>query len=176
MEELTILRTDSKSNVDFPTLGGWAPLTPELFKGQWYIYMCVSIYFIHTSVPNPLLPTSWAGVEANKPIEGQLSRTHRIVVGTNVQLTRPHISICRAQAVRKERTQGPPSMLASLRNDAQGVGPRISLLRATLLVEPSGKWAAGLKGDCGASPVGHGPLTQGSPTPGPQASYWSMAW
>lgn len=46
MEEPTIRRTDSKSNVDFPTLGGWAPLTPELFKDQWciYIYICVCIY------------------------------------------------------------------------------------------------------------------------------------
>lgn len=91
--------------------------------------MYLFIYFIHTSVPSPSLPTSWAGVEANKRIEGQLSRTHRVVVETNIQLTRPHISICRAQAVRKERTQGPLSVLASLRNDAQGAGPRISLLR-----------------------------------------------
>ena len=131
MEKPTMRRTNSKSNVDFPTLGGWAPLTPELFKGQWYISVCLYIYYIHISVPSPLLPTSWAGVEANEEcIEGQLSRTHRVVVEMNIQLTRPlHISMCRAQAVRKERTQGPLSLLASLRNDAQGVRPRISLLR-----------------------------------------------
>ena len=72
MEEPTIRRTDSKSNVDFPTLGGWAPLTPELFKDQWciYIYVCVYlyIYFIHISVPSPLLPTCWAGVEADEEV------------------------------------------------------------------------------------------------------------
>ena len=48
MEELTILRTDSESNVDFPTLGGWAPLTPELFKGQWYIYIYVYLFILYT--------------------------------------------------------------------------------------------------------------------------------
>ena len=60
MEEPTIRRTDSRSNVDFPTLGGWAPLTLELFKDQLYIYVYLYIYFIHISVPSPLRPTSWA--------------------------------------------------------------------------------------------------------------------
>ena len=66
------LRMKVRSYTWFPTLGGWAPLTPELFKDQWciYIYVCVYlyIYFIHISVPSPLLPTRWAGVEADEEV------------------------------------------------------------------------------------------------------------
>lgn len=54
----------------------------------------------------------------------------------NIQRTRPYDSTCRTQAVRKERTGGPPSVQTSLRKAAQGdgkrgarTGPRISVLR-----------------------------------------------
>ena len=66
MEELTILRTDSESNVDFPTLGGWAPLTAELFKGQWYIYMCVSVYLFYTHICAKSLATYQLGWSRGK--------------------------------------------------------------------------------------------------------------
>ena len=66
VEEPSIWRTDYKSYVDFPPLGVWAPLAPELFKGQPH-YICVSIYFLYTHlVPSPLLPSSWARVEADE--------------------------------------------------------------------------------------------------------------